>query len=661
MITINQPEILNINGRSRLNVVLDIDGKKQELWFEVDKAYEKYLCYERSDAFLIGILPWAMRKKHDITCIAPVTQELLYNLNQHLLPTLYKHSKNLHPTKVITQTVAEPIENDGGVGTGMSCGVDSFHAVLNHYKTGDERPEITHLCINNTGSFNKFSNYARYGADKAKREVYERARNVASLLNLPLIETDSNILGVVGMFVEVHTYTSTFATLCLQKLWKTYFFASTLDYSYFSLEGHEYKDPCLYDLLLFSSISTRGLRIYSEGSAIDRLQKTAFIVDYPVVQKYLHACHREGGNCGICVKCRRTMMTLDILGKLDLFKDSFPVDYYKNNIDEYLTWFAKVWIEEQLEGKNTKSNALGGNYYERFPQNQPLYPHILAGPYGTRYSAILASLKNALPSTYPQETIIRVLGKGDIPAPPSIRAKCAIIMDAKTGKLLYEKNADVTALAPCAAKTLTCIMAINKGQLDRKVPMIGTDNPDEKMTILDLLYGMMLSGYNNCSDAVAVAISGSVSEFVAEMNVFAKKLGMQDAKFSSASGAGGDKASPRDIAVLMRHALQNPLFRKIIATTIHDCTSSHQAYNFESTNALIHQKEGYNNRKYELCIGGKTGRIGQEGSFISVSQKRQKLYILVQLAITDSINPSNVGVYGFVDSAKIHEWAFDAT
>lgn len=72
MLFIGEPYIAQNGDRSRL--VCDIGINRREtrtVWFEVDREYEKYLCTERSDAYVIGLLSWAMRAGHDITCTVP--------------------------------------------------------------------------------------------------------------------------------------------------------------------------------------------------------------------------------------------------------------------------------------------------------------------------------------------------------------------------------------------------------------------------------------------------------------------------------------------------------------------------------------------------------------------------------------------------------------
>lgn len=338
MLLINKPYITEADGKSRLVAEIVIDNKeKKQIYFEVDNEYAKYLCYERSDAFLIGLLNWAMRHNHNIKCITPVTEELLFNINEYLIPSLTKNDKLLSKISIDAPVENEPVANAGGVGTGMSCGVDSFHCIHNLYNSKYKGMQLTHLCINSVGSFH--NGYKRYGVEKARNEVRQRAISVAKELNLPLIISASNIKEEFEIYFEHgHTYYSMFAVYCMQKLWKVYYYASTYTFAYFSLRNNSKKDTAYYELLSLQCFSTHNLRIYSEGATEDRLEKTKTIVDDKLPQKYLHVCCTKGINCGKCLKCRRTMLTLDILGKLDDYKEVFDIDYYKTHRDEYLRW-----------------------------------------------------------------------------------------------------------------------------------------------------------------------------------------------------------------------------------------------------------------------------------------------------------------------------------
>ncbi|MCL1797164.1 MAG: hypothetical protein FWG24_02410 [Eggerthellaceae bacterium] len=631
MLTIHQPKIRHARNKSRLYSEIEIDDEQKILWFEVDSEYEKYLCSERSDAFLVSALPYAMRKGHDITCSAPITDELLYNISQHLIPALSKYGKKVYHTLIVGTPSAEPIENFGAVGTGMSGGVGSFHAVLNHWRPYGLMPKLTHLCINNTGSFN--TDYAQHNIPKAREDAIALAQKVADSLKLPLIITDSNICEVFDFddYSHVHTYNSAFAILALQKLWGTYFYSSaSRDYAAFSLEEHEAKDCAFYDLLTLNCLSTRRLRLYSEGAVRDRVEKTAAIADFPIAQKYLHVCTDKGQNCGLCDQCRQTMITLDTLDRLDPFK-TFPIDYYRAHTGEYLLWLAKKKLEKD-------------------PETQLLYTQVQKGKHAKDFKKALTRLdKNA--------------------QVPEVHAQCVCIMDAKTGQVLLEKNADVKEIPAGITKILTCMVALEKGLLTEVVTMPkvapkGNSSgvkPGEQMLLKDMLYGMMLlKSSNDLAEAVALNISGSTTVFVNEMNALAQRIGMKSSHFSSPTGIMhvSHYASARDIALLVRYALGNSVFRQIFATPTYTCNSSTSGHTFESNNALIHQKKGYRNRKYESCLGGQAGSTSGRYSFASVARKQGQEHIVVQLAITDNYGTDEGLVYRFVDAVALHEWAF---
>lgn len=364
MIIINKPNIIRVeNNRSRLVCDITVNKKLKQVWFEVDTKYEKYLTNERSDAFLIGILSWAMRNSLDIKCLAPVTEEILYKINTYLIPSLVKNSKQLYPSKIYSDS-APALSTDNGVGTGSSCGVDSMHAIANYYNPKYKSMKLTHLCINNVGAFNEC--YKEYGIDNVKNERIKKAKELAKELKLPIIITDSNFYEMFPQnHLYTHTYSSMFAVHCLQKLWKIYFYGSSgYDFSQFSLKDNEINSSDHYELLSLDCLSTSNLKIYSEGGAKTRYEKTDFIKNFFLAQKYLHVCTRRPDNCGTCPKCMRTILSLDALGKLKNFKKVFDINYYKNNKKEYLYWL----YNEHLIG-----NQMIEGIFEKFKDDLELY------------------------------------------------------------------------------------------------------------------------------------------------------------------------------------------------------------------------------------------------------------------------------------------------
>ena len=336
MLRIEQPKIINVDeNHSRLSCDIYIDNDLHNVWFEVEKEYEQYLCTERSDAFVIGLLSWAMRLNHNIECVAPVTDELLYNIRTYVIPSLTKYGKTLHDIK-IKANMAPALETAGGVGTGCSCGVDSFHSILSNYNSEYPNCKLTHLCLNNVGSFGlKDNENIESTLINTRRNV---AREIADKLGLKVVVTNSNFADAfIQDHLMTHTYSSSFAIYCLQKLWKTYFYSSAgIDFTYFQLPDNDKYDSAHTELLLLNSFSHENLRLYSEGGAKTRLEKTEFIANNELAQEYLHVCLQKIHNCGKCPKCVRTMNSLYALGKLDNFSKVFNVDYYKKHKDFYL-------------------------------------------------------------------------------------------------------------------------------------------------------------------------------------------------------------------------------------------------------------------------------------------------------------------------------------
>ena len=336
MIFLHKPYIKDNKNKSRLIFDVDIDEEKKKIWFEVDKEYKKYLCTERIDAIFIGILNYALREGHDIKSDSYITNDILFKVNEFLIPSLVKYG-NLHKIKIDIKT-KEALENAGGVGTGLSCGVDSMHVIFTKINLKDKDFALTHVCNNNVGAFNEC-----YKDDikEVRKKASWRAKSMAKDIGLPLILTDSNISEEIYQnHLLTHTYSSTFAIYCLQKLWKVYYYGSSgYDFSEFNLENNDSKDCAFYELLSLQCFSTKNLTIYSEGGALNRLEKMMDIYENELFKKYLHVCTIKKDNCSICDKCMRTILSLYALtDDLTPYKDIFDIDYFNNNKEKYFKY-----------------------------------------------------------------------------------------------------------------------------------------------------------------------------------------------------------------------------------------------------------------------------------------------------------------------------------
>lgn len=335
---IGQPRIERAAGKVRLVAAITSPEyhEVRDLWFEVDSDYEKYLCAERGDAFLVGMLRYAMSLGYDINLDVPVTEELLYNIRTYLIPALSKASAAIYPVEIVANIAQGVLPNAGAVGAGMSCGIDSLHVICHHAQSQYPSMKLTHLVLNNVGAYQE-------GSDQFAWQL-EHAQRFADEYGFKLVRTNSNYTTAFPANHKglrwTHTYANAFCVFALQKFWHTFYYGSSgYDFSGFSLSKVEKGDCALYDLLTLNVFTTANIRFYSEGAAKTRFEKTADVSIYLPARKYLHVCTRDNGpNCNTCEKCCRTLMTLDALGRLDDFSEIFDIPYYRKNRKWYLNW-----------------------------------------------------------------------------------------------------------------------------------------------------------------------------------------------------------------------------------------------------------------------------------------------------------------------------------
>ena len=285
MIFLRKPYIKKSKNKSKLIFDLEVDGEEKSVWFEVDKEYEIYLCDDRVDPILVGVLSYAMRKGHDIKTDSYITDDILFRVQEYLIPALIKGSSNLKKIKIEGKT-KKALSNVGAVGTGCSCGIDSIHAYVTKTKQKSKKFNLTHLCINNVGAFNEC--YGKNEMDNVRKKRIQKSKEFAREVQLPLIITDSNFqTEIPQMHHLTHTYSSAFAILCLQKLWGIYYYGSSgMGIDQFSVKDNDKKDCESYELLSLDCFSTSKLKIYSEGMCQNRLEKTEDIYQHDLLKKY---------------------------------------------------------------------------------------------------------------------------------------------------------------------------------------------------------------------------------------------------------------------------------------------------------------------------------------------------------------------------------------
>lgn len=339
MIIISKPYLKDCGDFSRLiSDIIVNDNVPYELYYEVKTEYKKYLTYELSDAFVVTLMLWAMERNEDIRCEAPISERLYKQLTEYLIPAISKNIKQYSKIKIIAKTANIRFNGDG-VGTGLSCGVDSFYTILknlNHSK--ESKLNITHLCYFNVGA----SGGDMGDVDNARHIYQERMKEfeiVSNELGCEFLTVDSNMNEFLKQDHEAtHVFRTLSVPLALQKLFHLYYFSSTAEYNKFKFVWF---DCSYYDLLNMQAISNDNLRFELVGGETTRQGKVEFICDNKVVQNHLNVCIRGIHNDNTCVKCKRTMLNLYIAGKLDDFRNVFDVDAFYKNKSKILTYAVK--------------------------------------------------------------------------------------------------------------------------------------------------------------------------------------------------------------------------------------------------------------------------------------------------------------------------------
>jgi D-alanyl-D-alanine carboxypeptidase (penicillin-binding protein 5/6) len=159
-----------------------------------------------------------------------------------------------------------------------------------------------------------------------------------------------------------------------------------------------------------------------------------------------------------------------------------------------------------------------------------------------------------------------------------LTARAAIIMDASSGEVLWEHDADEPLPPASTTKVMTAILALESGRLDDPLTVSTSAaaeepskinlRPGQRMRLRHLLYAILLNSANDAAEVIAEGLGGSQAGFAAHMNARAHALGAQHAHFVNPHGLTADAhvASARDLAVLFRHGLTLPLFREILST-----------------------------------------------------------------------------------------------
>ena len=213
-----------------------------------------------------------------------------------------------------------------------------------------------------------------------------------------------------------------------------------------------------------------------------------------------------------------------------------------------------------------------------------------------------------------------------VPDTITLSADYAILMDMNTGDILYGKNMDARTSTASLTKMMTCILAIEKGDMTEKVTLTDTClkhsfyfEKDKTWTLRQALQEMMMISDNGTAYTVANHLSSPDTSFIDLMNLKARELGLKDTHFMNPVGFydSAHYSTARDMAKLACYCMKDSLFRTIVATK-YDSMKLGKKTPFidtcKNTNDLLHDYDG--------CIGIKTGHIEKAGFCIAVAATR---------------------------------------
>ncbi len=224
----------------------------------------------------------------------------------------------------------------------------------------------------------------------------------------------------------------------------------------------------------------------------------------------------------------------------------------------------------------------------------------------------------------------------------STSAESAILIEADSKNVIYEKDADTRRGPASTTKIMTAIIAIERCPLDKIVTVApeaaGVEGSSiylyagERITMESLLYALMLQSANDAAAAIAYEIAGGIDEFAELMNEKAAELGLKDTHFANPHGLDDEEhyTTARELALIARYALENETFRKIVSTE----KKSIPMHDGEATRVLINHNRLL--RTYDDIIGVKTGFTKKTGrTLVSAAERDGVTLIAVTLSDGD--------------------------
>ena len=260
--------------------------------------------------------------------------------------------------------------------------------------------------------------------------------------------------------------------------------------------------------------------------------------------------------------------------------------------------------------------------------------------------------------------------KAEFPEP---HCGAAILIDRKSGDVLYQKNKDEKMYPASTTKIMTAVLALENGKLtdsvtatEEAVSPITFQHSNmgikvgETFTLEQLLYGMLVYSANDAANVIAVHIGGGLDAFASMLNDKAQELGLSGTHYKNAHGFHDDEhyTTAQDLATLTKYAMQNEKFCEIVKTVLYRIPANdlyQQERVLSTTNHLISRYRN-TNYFYKYAVGVKTGSTDEAGSCLVGAATKGDMELISVILKADS--PQDGTLYAFADSAKMYDYIF---
>ncbi len=253
----------------------------------------------------------------------------------------------------------------------------------------------------------------------------------------------------------------------------------------------------------------------------------------------------------------------------------------------------------------------------------------------------------------------------------NLYAQSAVLIDARSGEVLFEKSPDVKLNPASITKILTALIVLEKCDLNEtmtaKLSTMGEYEPTwlplkdgETFKIKDMLYGLLMKSYNDVAAALAVHVGGSLSGFAEMMNRKAQELGCTNSNFVVPHGltTKDHYTTASDMAKIAMAAMQNETFRKIVSTRSYTIPASNKRdteTTIQNGNKML--PDSGTDYAYEGCIGVKTGyTLAAQHTFVAAAQRDGVNLICVILGTSGTKQTPGDGKW--LDAQKMLDYGF---